>query len=166
MPIQPPKTCQPPSPINSILFGSYPSSVLYEYVSNAQIYVLYVSMVFSKAIFSATYMEYIKSICPHSVSRVLSMHIPHLILIYLQVRIFQQVLPTSTIRPVFVTNRTQIASLLSFQQTALTVPTSTTFSPSLITSSFFFPSSTRQIAKTLTGSGYSIENPPGRLSFW
>jgi hypothetical protein len=33
-------------------------------------------MVFSKDIFSATYMEYIKRVCPHSVSRILSMHIP------------------------------------------------------------------------------------------
>jgi hypothetical protein len=42
-----------------------------------QIYfLLYVSMVFSKDIFSAIYMEYIKGFGPHSVSRILPMHIP------------------------------------------------------------------------------------------
>jgi hypothetical protein len=52
-------------------------SELLDYVSNAQIYfLLYVSMVFSKEIFSAIYMKYIKRFCPHSVSRILPMHIP------------------------------------------------------------------------------------------
>jgi hypothetical protein len=37
---------------------------------------LYVSVVFSQDIFSATYMEYIKRFGPHSVSRILPMHLP------------------------------------------------------------------------------------------
>jgi hypothetical protein len=48
----------------------------------------YVSMVFSKDIFSAAYMEYIKKFFPHSASKILSIPAPNLI--YFQARVFQQ----------------------------------------------------------------------------
>jgi hypothetical protein len=54
------------------------------------IFLLYVSMVFSKDTFSAIYMEYIKGFVPIRYRGYRLCISPHLILIYLQARVFQQ----------------------------------------------------------------------------
>jgi hypothetical protein len=52
---------------------------------------LYASMVFSKDIFGAIYMEYIKGFVPIRYRGYCLCISPHLILIYLQARVFQQI---------------------------------------------------------------------------
>jgi hypothetical protein len=53
-------------------------------------FIFYVSMVFSKDIFSAIYMKYIKGFVPIRYRGYCLCISPHLILIYLQARVFQQ----------------------------------------------------------------------------
>jgi hypothetical protein len=52
-------------------------------------FIYYVSMVFSKDIFGAIYMEYIKGFVPIRYRGYCLCISPHLILIYLQARVFQ-----------------------------------------------------------------------------
>jgi hypothetical protein len=55
-------------------------------------FIYYVSMVFSKDIFGAIYMEYIKGFVPIRYRGYCLCISPHLILIYLQARVFQHLL--------------------------------------------------------------------------
>jgi hypothetical protein len=78
-----------------------PAHVVRLCIECADLFLLYVSIVFSKDIFSAIYMEYIKGFCPHLAKGFVPIRYRgyclcismHLILIYFQARVFQHMFP-------------------------------------------------------------------------